>query len=139
LVLLRLAVEKLVHLWSQCWSRIDELMSIRFILNSPIDKRIDTREQGPLALVLAPTRELAKQIYDETVKLSQFCRDSRLQTERDDRVKVVCMVGGESIVEQSSLASNGCDILIGTPGRILDCLERHFLVLNQANYVMMNE
>ena len=49
------------------------------------------------------------------------------------------MVGGESIVEQSSLASNGCDILIGTPGRILDCLERHFLVLNQANYVMMNE
>ena len=86
MVLLRLAVEKLVHLWSQCWSRIDELMSIRFILNSPIDKRIDTREQGPLALVLAPTRELAKQIYDETVKLSQFCRDSRLQTERDDRV-----------------------------------------------------
>ena len=84
MVLLRLAVEKLVHLWSQCWSRIDELMSIRFILNSPIDKRIDTREQGPLALVLAPTRELAKQIYDETVKLSQFCRDSRLQTERDD-------------------------------------------------------
>ena len=55
-------------------------MSIRFILNSPIDKRIDTREQGPLALVLAPTRELAKQIYDETGKLSQYCRDSRLHT-----------------------------------------------------------
>ena len=72
---------------------------------------------------------------EEAQKLATYCRDARLAGRREERVKIVCMVGGESIVEQSSLASNGCDVLIGTPGRIVDCLERHFLVLNQANYV----
>ena len=45
------------------------------------------------------------------------------------------MVGGESIAIQSSLASGGLDVLIGTPGRILDCLNNYYIVLNQTNYV----
>lgn len=110
-------------------------MSDSYVLHAPMEKRLNTGEQGPLALVLAPTRELAKQIFEEAQKLATYCRDARLAGRREERVKIVCMVGGESIVEQSSLASNGCDVLIGTPGRIVDCLERHFLVLNQANYV----
>ena len=111
------------------------MMSDSYVLHAPTEKRLNTGEQGPLALVLAPTRELAKQIFEEAQKLATYCRDARLAGRREERVKIVCMVGGESIVEQSSLASNGCDVLIGTPGRIVDCLERHFLVLNQANYV----
>ena len=87
----------------------------------------------------ARIRELAKQIRDDTVQLSQFCVDSRLASIRDPHIRVVCMVGGESIIEQSSFLSNGCDILIGTPGRLLDCLEQHYVVLNQTNYIVLDE
>ena len=100
-----------------------------------MEKRLSAGEQGPLALILAPTRELAKQIYEETCKLAQFCYDDRLAQVRDPHIKVVCMVGGESIAVQSSLASSGVDVLIGTPGRILDCLRNYYIVLNQTNYV----
>lgn len=84
-------------------------------------------------------RELARQIQEETVKLAEFCVDERLAHDRDPHVRIVCVVGGESILDQASLATNGCDVLIGTPGRLLECLERHFIVLNQANYVVLDE
>lgn len=73
------------------------------------------------------------------MKLAQYCYDERLEGSRDAHVKAVCIVGGESIVEQSSLTTNGCDILIGTPGRLLDCLDHHYIVLNQTNYIVLDE
>ena len=112
---------------------------LEYVMQAPLDSRINSKEQGPLAVVMAPTRELAKQIRDDTVQLSQFCVDSRLASIRDPHIRVVCMVGGESIIEQSSFLSNGCDILIGTPGRLLDCLEQHYVVLNQTNYIVLDE
>lgn len=49
------------------------------------------------------------------------------------------MVGGQSIEEQGSKLRRGCEIVIATPGRLLDCVERHYCVLNQCNYVVMDE
>jgi ATP-dependent RNA helicase DDX23/PRP28 len=48
-------------------------------------------------------------------------------------------VGGQSIEEQGSKLRKGCEIVIATPGRLLDCLERHYAVLNQCNYIVLDE
>jgi hypothetical protein len=49
------------------------------------------------------------------------------------------VVGGQSIEEQGSKLRRGCEIVIATPGRLLDCVERHYCVLNQCNYVVLDE
>lgn len=89
----------------------------------------DHEVQGPYALVMAPTRELAQQIHEETLKLSRY----------QDAVKVVTVVGGHSIEKQGMELSHGCDIIIATPGRLLDCLERKFVVLNRCKHVVLDE
>jgi len=69
-----------------------------------------TRKPGaPRALIVAPTRELAVQIEHDALLLSQFVRP-----------KVVTVFGGLDYVKQRNLLRDGCDILIGTPGRLLD-------------------
>lgn len=78
--------------------------------------------------VLAPTRELAQQIEEETLKLAQYTD-----------YRVTSVVGGVSIEEQGSKLRRGCEIVIATPGRLIDCLERHYCVLNQCNYVVLDE
>lgn len=83
---------------------------------------------GPYALVLAPTRELAQQIQKETVKLACYLD-----------VRVVLIIGRHSIEEQGMRLSQGCEIVIATPGRLLDCLERKFVVLNQCSYIVVDE
>lgn len=52
---------------------------------------------------------------------------------------VTSIVGGQSIEEQGSKLRRGCEIVIATPGRLIDCLERHYAVLNQCNYVVLDE
>ncbi|OAQ24189.1 P-loop containing nucleoside triphosphate hydrolase protein [Linnemannia elongata AG-77] len=83
---------------------------------------------GPYALILAPTRELAQQIEQETLKfavpLNFHC---------------VSIVGGHSMEEQAFNMRNGAEIVIATPGRLKDCLDRRMLVLNQCTYVVMDE
>ena len=85
-------------------------------------------DEGPLAVVMAPTRELAMQIEEECIRLAKF---TSFQT--------VCIVGGQSIEEQSIKLRKGVEIVIGTPGRMVDCIENNFLVLNQCNYVVLDE
>lgn len=52
---------------------------------------------------------------------------------------VVSIVGGHAIEEQVQKLTNGAEIVIATPGRLVDCLEKHVLVLSQCNYVVMDE
>lgn len=85
-------------------------------------------EEGPLAMIMAPTRELAQQIDEECMKLAAFTP-----------FKTCCIVGGVAIEEQSVKLRQGVQIVIGTPGRMVDCLEQSFLVLNQCNYVVLDE
>ncbi|XP_019097473.1 PREDICTED: putative DEAD-box ATP-dependent RNA helicase 44 [Camelina sativa] len=81
--------------------------------------REENQSEGPYALVMAPTRELAKQIKEETVKFARYLG-----------FKVISIAGGESIEKQALKLSQGCEIVIATPGRLIDCLERRYLVLN---------
>ncbi|KAM0754997.1 DEAD-domain-containing protein [Meredithblackwellia eburnea MCA 4105] len=88
----------------------------------------ENRHLGPYALVLAPTRELAQQIESETTK---FCKLMGY--------KCVSIVGGKSIEEQQFSLRDGAEIVIATPGRLRDCIERHIIVLGQCTYVVMDE
>ncbi|KAK6118193.1 hypothetical protein DH2020_048094 [Rehmannia glutinosa] len=88
----------------------------------------ENEAEGPYAVVMAPTRELAQQIENETVKFAHYMG-----------IKVVSIVGGQSIEEQGFKIRQGCHVVIATPGRLLDCLERRYVVLNQCNYVVLDE
>ncbi|KAJ5895100.1 Pre-mRNA-splicing ATP-dependent RNA helicase prp28 [Penicillium taxi] len=100
-----------------------------YILDMP---RFDMDEgrinDGPYSLVLAPTRELAQQIEVEARK---FCTPLGFT--------VVSLVGGKPIEEQVYSLRNGAEIIIATPGRLVDLIERRMLVLSQCNYVIMDE
>ncbi|XP_059077449.1 DEAD-box ATP-dependent RNA helicase 21 [Cryptomeria japonica] len=92
----------------------------------PMTEEIEA--EGPYAVVMAPTRELAQQIEEETIKFAHYLD-----------IRVVSIVGGQSIEEQGFKLRQGCEIVIATPGRLLDCLERRYAVLNQCNYVVLDE
>lgn len=98
---------------------------IQHCLQQPGLKRGD----GPMGLVLAPTRELAQQIERE---INDFSR-----TSRDVRTSIV--VGGTNISEQRSELRNGVEIVIATPGRFIDHLQQHNTSLNRVSYVVLDE
>ena len=87
-----------------------------------------SRNDGPYAIVLAPTRELAQQIEHEAQRFA-----------KPMGFNVVSIVGGHAIEEQVHNLRNGAEIVIATPGRLVDCLAKHVLVLSQCNYVVMDE
>ena len=86
------------------------------------------KNDGPYAIVLAPTRELAQQIEIEAKKFTQPLG-----------FNVVSIVGGHSLEEQAYSLRDGAEIIIATPGRLVDCIERRILVLSQCCYVIMDE
>mmetsp|Transcript_28384 Transcript_28384/g.39903 ORF Transcript_28384/g.39903 Transcript_28384/m.39903 type:complete len:610 (-) Transcript_28384:40-1869(-) len=100
-----------------------------YLLNLP--QRILDRvaDDGPLALVMAPTRELAIQIDVEFGKLLS-CQSN---------VSTFAVVGGQPIQQQAMRLRQGVHIVVGTPGRINDCVEMAYLVLNQCCYIVMDE
>ena len=99
-----------------------------WIMSLPKLERMEDVDQGPYAIILAPTRELAQQIEEETVKFGKPLG-----------IKVVSVIGGLSREEQGFKLRLGCEIVIGTPGRLVDVLENRYLVLNQCTYVVMDE
>jgi ATP-dependent RNA helicase DDX23/PRP28 len=86
------------------------------------------RNNGPYAIILAPTRELAQQIEIEARKFASPLGFT-----------VVSIVGGHSIEEQAYNLRNGAEIIIATPGRLVDCIDRRIIVLEQCCYVIMDE
>ncbi|KXJ95748.1 pre-mRNA-splicing ATP-dependent RNA helicase prp28 [Microdochium bolleyi] len=87
-----------------------------------------TKNDGPYALIIAPTRELAQQI---ALAAEQFSRPFGFN--------VVTLIGGHQLEEQVYAMRNGAEIIVATPGRLVDCLERRVLVLSQCHYVIMDE
>ncbi len=82
----------------------------------------------PLCLILTPTRELALQIFDEACKFT-------LRT----RIRPCVVYGGENIHMQISDLKKGCDILIGTPGRVIDLCDREKLSFKRINVLILDE
>ncbi len=101
---------------------------LAYIANLPDYRRERLAEEGPLAMVMAPTRELAQQIEVECQRLSKHLG-----------YKTVSVVGGQSIQDQGFHLREGVEMIIGTPGRIKDAIESRYLVLNQCNYIVLDE
>ncbi|MFD2173495.1 DEAD/DEAH box helicase [Rhodobacter lacus] len=80
------------------------------------------------ALVLAPTRELASQIHDN---LAAYAKDAPVRIQR--------VVGGASLNLQAERLLKGCDVLIATPGRLIDLIERRAVVLSETKYLVLDE
>lgn len=94
----------------------------------PILEKIKRHENFVQAIVVAPTRELAIQVADE---INSF--------KTDRSIKIATVYGGQSISEQLRRLKSGVDIVVGTPGRIIDHLNRRSLKLDRANYVVLDE
>ena len=90
---------------------------------------LDARRFAVQALVLCPTRELADQVTGEIRRLARA----------EDNVKVVTLSGGVPLRGQTSSLEHGAHIAVGTPGRILDHLERGNLQLDALNTLVLDE
>ncbi|WVQ85939.1 pre-mRNA-splicing ATP-dependent RNA helicase PRP28 [Cryptococcus sp. DSM 104549] len=88
----------------------------------------DNRHLGPYALIMAPTRELAQQIETEAAKFAKPLG-----------YNCVSIVGGRSVEEQQFNLRNGAEIIIATPGRLKDMLDKSMIVMSQCRYVVMDE
>ncbi|VDK89308.1 unnamed protein product [Litomosoides sigmodontis] len=88
----------------------------------------DEQDTGPYAIIMAPTRELAQQIEEETVKFGQLLG-----------IRTVSVIGGASREEQGLKLRLGVEVVIATPGRLLDVLENRYLSLDQCTYVILDE
>lgn len=92
------------------------------------DTERDIQSNDVRALVLVPTRELAQQVFDN---LTQYAA----QTE----IKVVAVYGGTSMNVQTRNLDQGCDILIATPGRLIDHMYCKNINLHKTEYLVLDE
>ena len=95
----------------------------------PILERVDPRSKAPQALVLCPTRELAIQVAEEIGKLAA----------RKRGLFALPIYGGQPIERQFRALAKGAQIIVGTPGRIMDHLERGTLRLDQVFMAVLDE
>lgn len=80
------------------------------------------------AIILAPTRELAIQVSEEIERIAKY-----------SRVRQLAVYGGSSIEMQVRALRRGIDIVVGTPGRVIDLMERKVLKLDQVNFLILDE
>ncbi|GAA2984521.1 ATP-dependent RNA helicase DeaD [Microbacterium terrae] len=95
----------------------------------PIIDRLDVSQKNPQALVLAPTRELALQVCEAFEKYASHLRN----------VHVLPVYGGQGYGVQLSALRRGVHIVVGTPGRIIDHLEKGTLDLSELKYLVLDE
>ena len=84
---------------------------------------------APKAVVLSPTRELAQQIAQDLTNLAQFLPE----------IRVVCVYGGAGLEKQQKQLKAGCQIVVATPGRLMDHYRHHALDLSQATTIVLDE
>lgn len=94
----------------------------------PILERIDARRPSVQALVLTPTRELSEQVAEEARRLSNY-----------QPVTVATIVGGKQIRQQVTALQKGAQIVVGTPGRVIDLMTRRLLSFDTLRLVVLDE
>ncbi|RUL86901.1 DEAD/DEAH box helicase [Tautonia sociabilis] len=94
----------------------------------PLIEMLEERGKGPQALILAPTRELAQQIVAELEKLAI-----------NHDVAICAVYGGQPIDKQLRALQRGVDIVVGTPGRVIDHIRRGSLYLGDVVHVVLDE
>lgn len=94
----------------------------------PLLQRLDSSIRGVKALILAPTRELAKQVTDAGKALAGKTNH-----------KIVSVYGGQSYTIQLRALERGADVVVGTPGRLLDLIRQKHLDLSQVSMLIIDE
>lgn len=94
----------------------------------PMVQNLNRDIRGVQGLVMVPTRELANQVAENIQKFGKC-----------SKVKVLAVYGGESINKQVHALANGVQIVVGTPGRIIDLMERRVLNLGGIKFVVLDE
>ena len=95
----------------------------------PMLMKIDPQIKKPQAIVLCPTRELAVQVAEEIRKLAKYMSD----------IKVLPVYGGQEIVRQIKSLKTGVQIMVGTPGRVMDHMRRKTVKFDNINMVILDE
>ncbi|KAK0416093.1 hypothetical protein QR680_012294 [Steinernema hermaphroditum] len=91
-------------------------------------ERQQDNDKGPYAIIIAPTRELAQQIEEETNEFGELLG-----------IKTVSVIGGASSGEQKKKLQLGVQVVIATPGRLFHFLQKGYLSLDQCSYVILDE
>jgi len=94
----------------------------------PILNNLQPGKRAPQALVMAPTRELALQVAEATTSFGQFLK-----------VNVLAVYGGAPYIRQINELRRGVDIVVGTPGRLIDLMDRGVLDLSAIQTVVLDE
>ncbi len=94
----------------------------------PMVQRLNRDIRGVQGLILVPTRELAVQVAENMAQFAKYAR-----------AKVLAVYGGESINKQIHALSSGVQIVVGTPGRIIDLMERRVLNLSAVRMLVLDE
>ena len=94
----------------------------------PILEQIETENSAVQALILTPTRELAQQVAQAIEDLAE-----------NRRLRILTVYGGQSIDRQIHSLQRGVQIVVGTPGRVLDLLDRKKLKLDQISWAVLDE
>jgi ATP-dependent RNA helicase DeaD len=94
----------------------------------PICERIEWEEKKPQALILTPTRELAVQVREDFTNIGRF-----------KRIKALAVYGKEPFTKQKEELKQKTHVVVGTPGRVKDHIERGTLLLDQVKYFIIDE
>ncbi|OOM14305.1 DEAD/DEAH box helicase [Clostridium saccharobutylicum] len=94
----------------------------------PLCERIDWEENSPQVLVLSPTRELAVQVSEDISNIGRF-----------KRIKCAAVFGKQPITEQVRTLKQKTHVVVGTPGRILDHIDRGSLNVSKVKYFVIDE
>ncbi len=95
----------------------------------PMLQKINPDVKKPQAIVLCPTRELAVQVAEEIRKLAKYMSD----------IKVLPVYGGQEIVRQIKSLKAGVQIIVGTPGRVMDHMRRKTVKFDSVSMVILDE
>ena len=94
----------------------------------PLVEAIDRRAREPQVLVLVPTRELAAQVNGELSRLGQFCG-----------IRTLAIFGGRAMSRQLEALHRGVHIVVATPGRLMDHMQRGTIEIGQVKSVVLDE
>ena len=95
----------------------------------PVAEHIDPAKAWPQAVILAPTRELAQQIAGDMENLTHFM----------PAVKVACVYGGANMEKQAKRLAEGCQIVVATPGRLMDHYKRRSIDVSHVAQIVLDE
>ena len=95
----------------------------------PVAEHIQPENKYPQAVIMAPTRELAQQIAEELSNLTYFMPE----------VQVACVYGGANMEKQAKRLAEGCQIVVATPGRLMDHYRHHAIDVSDVKTVVLDE